>query len=134
MSSKDPTDLCKNVKRILEIIVGLLKDRVLASEEPTNKKCCVEEIIKKKQAFLLNMQSELRQENARLLAENAKVKAKNVKLKQAYGKNCCWTCKTRTNIPNTPIHSVLQITPNHPFHHLIEDQSEKNNADPISQD
>ncbi|UZO17045.1 uncharacterized protein OCT59_008409 [Rhizophagus irregularis] len=31
---KDPTDLCKNVKRILRVIVGLLKDRVKASEEP----------------------------------------------------------------------------------------------------
>src|ERR1700753_2810581 len=31
---KDSTDLRKNVKRILEVIVGLLKDRVSASEEP----------------------------------------------------------------------------------------------------
>src|SRR3954452_14837914 len=45
---KDPTDLHKNVKRILEVIVGLLKDRVSASEEPANKKRRVEEIIKKK--------------------------------------------------------------------------------------
>src|SRR5271154_4883237 len=45
---KDSTDLRKNVKRILGVIVGLLKDRVSASEEPANKKCCVEEIIKKK--------------------------------------------------------------------------------------
>jgi len=45
---KDSTDLRKNVKRILEVIVGLLKDRVSASEEPANKKRRVEEIIKKK--------------------------------------------------------------------------------------
>ena len=42
------TDLRKNVKRILEVIVGLLEDRVSASEEPANKKRRVEEIIKKK--------------------------------------------------------------------------------------
>jgi hypothetical protein len=36
------------VKRILEVIVGLLKDRVSASKEPANKKCHVEEIVKKK--------------------------------------------------------------------------------------
>ncbi|PKY23239.1 hypothetical protein RhiirB3_206698 [Rhizophagus irregularis] len=34
---KDSTELLKNVKRILEVIMGLLKDRVSASEEPTNK-------------------------------------------------------------------------------------------------
>ncbi|POG64784.1 hypothetical protein GLOIN_2v1672048 [Rhizophagus irregularis DAOM 181602=DAOM 197198] len=45
---KDSTDLRKNVKRILGVIVGLLKDRVSASEEPANKKRRVEEIIKKK--------------------------------------------------------------------------------------
>ncbi|GES99430.1 hypothetical protein GLOIN_2v1655004 [Rhizophagus clarus] len=45
---KNPAELRKNVKRILEVIVGLLKDRISASEEPANKKCRVEEIIKKK--------------------------------------------------------------------------------------
>ncbi|RGB26113.1 hypothetical protein C1646_800989 [Rhizophagus diaphanus] len=35
---KDPTDLRKNVKRILMVIVCLLKDRVKASEEPTVSK------------------------------------------------------------------------------------------------
>src|SRR2546421_11536886 len=45
---KNPTELRKNVKRVLEVIVGLLKDRVSASEEPTNKKRRVEDIIKKK--------------------------------------------------------------------------------------
>ncbi|CAG8742879.1 3068_t:CDS:2 [Funneliformis caledonium] len=33
---KDSTELRKNVKRILEVIVGLLKDSVSASEEPAN--------------------------------------------------------------------------------------------------
>ena len=44
----DPTELRKNVKRVLEVIVGLLKDRVLVSDEPTNKKRRVQEKIKKK--------------------------------------------------------------------------------------
>ena len=44
----DPMELCKNVKRILEVIVGLLKDRVLVGGEPTNKKRCVLKKIKKK--------------------------------------------------------------------------------------
>src|SRR5581483_9542042 len=43
---EDSTELCKNVKKILEVIVGLLKDRALASEEPTTKKRRVEEKIK----------------------------------------------------------------------------------------
>ncbi|RGB38810.1 hypothetical protein C1646_691570 [Rhizophagus diaphanus] len=45
---KDDTELRKNVKRVLEVIVGLLKDRAIGSEEPTTKKRHVEEIIKKK--------------------------------------------------------------------------------------
>jgi hypothetical protein len=45
---KDSTDLRKNVKRILEVIVGLLKDRALGSEKPATKKFHIEEIIKKK--------------------------------------------------------------------------------------
>ncbi|PKY59181.1 hypothetical protein RhiirA4_481712 [Rhizophagus irregularis] len=45
---KNPTELRKNVKRVLEVIVGLLKDRVSASDKPANKKRRVEEIIKKK--------------------------------------------------------------------------------------
>ena len=44
---KDDTELRKNVKRVLEVIVGLLKDRALGSEAATKKRC-VEEIIKKK--------------------------------------------------------------------------------------
>ncbi|GBC08740.1 hypothetical protein RclHR1_08350010 [Rhizophagus clarus] len=45
---ENPTEIRKNVKRVLEVIVGLLKDRVLGSEEPATKKRRVEEIIKKK--------------------------------------------------------------------------------------
>ena len=45
---EDPTELRKNVKRVLEVIVGLLKDRAVGSEEPASKKRRVEEIIKKK--------------------------------------------------------------------------------------
>ncbi|CAJ0832144.1 5833_t:CDS:2 [Entrophospora sp. SA101] len=44
----DDTDLCKYVKRILEVIVGLLKDRVSVSNEPSSKRRCVQEKIKKK--------------------------------------------------------------------------------------
>ena len=44
----DDTDLRKNVKRILEVIVGLLKDGVSVSDEPANKKRRVQEKIKKK--------------------------------------------------------------------------------------
>jgi hypothetical protein len=45
---KDDTELRKSVKRVLEVIVGLLKDRAVGSEEPATKKRRVEEIIKKK--------------------------------------------------------------------------------------
>ncbi|PKC53844.1 hypothetical protein RhiirA1_430040 [Rhizophagus irregularis] len=45
---KDNTELHKYVKRVIEVIVGLLKDRAVGSEEPANKKRHVEEIIKKK--------------------------------------------------------------------------------------
>ena len=45
---KNNTELRKNVKRVLKMIVGLLKDRAVGNEEPTTKKCHVEEIIKKK--------------------------------------------------------------------------------------
>jgi len=44
----DDTDLRKNVKRILEVIVGLLKDRVSVSDEPSSKRRRVQEKIKKK--------------------------------------------------------------------------------------
>ena len=44
---KDPTELRKSVKRILEVIVGLLKDRISASDEHASKKCRVEAKIKK---------------------------------------------------------------------------------------
>jgi hypothetical protein len=36
------------VKRVLEVIVGLLKDKAVGSKEPATKKHCVKEIIKKK--------------------------------------------------------------------------------------
>ena len=42
---KNPTELRKNVKKVLEVIVGLLKDRVSVSEEPANKK---RRVVKKK--------------------------------------------------------------------------------------
>jgi len=42
---KDDTKLRKSVKRVLEVIVGLLKDRAVISEEPAIKKRRVEEII-----------------------------------------------------------------------------------------
>ncbi|GES76652.1 hypothetical protein GLOIN_2v1721776 [Rhizophagus clarus] len=45
---KDDTELRKNVKRVLEVIVGLLKDRAVGSEESATKKRRVKEIIKKK--------------------------------------------------------------------------------------
>src|ERR1041385_2440347 len=45
---EDPTELRKSVKRVLEVIVGLLKDRAVGSEEPATKKRRVEGIIKKK--------------------------------------------------------------------------------------
>ena len=35
---KDDTELRKNVKRVLEVIVGLLKDRVDVEKEPAMKK------------------------------------------------------------------------------------------------
>ena len=35
---KNDTELRKNVKRVLEVIVGLLKDRAVGSEEPATKK------------------------------------------------------------------------------------------------
>ncbi|GES97963.1 hypothetical protein GLOIN_2v1790949 [Rhizophagus clarus] len=42
---KDPTDLRKNVMRILGVIVGLLKDRVSVSNEPSSKRRRVQEKI-----------------------------------------------------------------------------------------
>ena len=45
---KDPTELRKSVKRILEVIVvGLLKYRISASDEHASKKCCIEAKIRK---------------------------------------------------------------------------------------
>ncbi|POG76360.1 hypothetical protein GLOIN_2v1557277 [Rhizophagus irregularis DAOM 181602=DAOM 197198] len=45
---KDDTELRKNVKRVLEVIVGLLKDRAVGSEELATKKRHIKEIVKKK--------------------------------------------------------------------------------------
>ncbi|CAG8484119.1 3643_t:CDS:2 [Ambispora leptoticha] len=42
---EDDTELRKSVKRILEVIVGLLKDRLSASDEPATKKRRVQEKI-----------------------------------------------------------------------------------------
>jgi hypothetical protein len=42
---EDSTELCKGVKRILEVIVGLLMDRASASKEPATKKRRVKEKI-----------------------------------------------------------------------------------------
>ena len=36
--SEDEKELCKNVKRVVEVIVGLLKDRVDVEKEPAIKK------------------------------------------------------------------------------------------------
>lgn len=47
----DDTELCKNVKRIVEVFMGLLKDRVSASDEPAFKKRRAEEKIKKKYRY-----------------------------------------------------------------------------------
>ncbi|PKY25772.1 hypothetical protein RhiirB3_440859 [Rhizophagus irregularis] len=71
---QNPTELRKNVKRVLEVIVGLLKDRISASEEPTNKKCHVEEIIKEK--ITLSELEVLKQRITELEAENAELKTK----------------------------------------------------------
>src|SRR4051794_1867210 len=45
---KDDMELRKSVKRVLEVIVGLLMDRIVGSEEPATKKRRLKEIIKKK--------------------------------------------------------------------------------------
>jgi hypothetical protein len=42
---ENPTELRKNVKRILEVIVGLLMDRLSASKEPATKERRVKSII-----------------------------------------------------------------------------------------
>lgn len=36
--SEDEKELCKNMKRMMEVIVGLLKDRVEVEKEPVIKK------------------------------------------------------------------------------------------------
>ncbi|GES97017.1 hypothetical protein GLOIN_2v1835304 [Rhizophagus clarus] len=69
----DDTDLRKNVKRVLEVIVDLLKDRALCSEEPTTKKHRVEEIINKKESYHVVKLEVLKQRIIELEAENAEI-------------------------------------------------------------
>ena len=45
--SEDEKELCKNVKRVMEVIVGLLRERVDVEKEPKNKKASVQEYLKK---------------------------------------------------------------------------------------
>uniref|UniRef100_U9UNJ1 Uncharacterized protein n=1 Tax=Rhizophagus irregularis (strain DAOM 181602 / DAOM 197198 / MUCL 43194) TaxID=747089 RepID=U9UNJ1_RHIID len=45
--SEDEKELYKNVKRVMEVIVGLLKKRVDVEKEPKNKKAKVQEYLKK---------------------------------------------------------------------------------------
>ncbi|GBB91237.1 hypothetical protein RclHR1_01840034 [Rhizophagus clarus] len=45
--SEDEKELCKNVKRVMEVIVGLLRERVDVEKEPKNKKARVQEYLKK---------------------------------------------------------------------------------------
>ena len=47
--SEEEKDLCKNVKRVIEVVVGLLKDRLeCVGEEPDRKKARIEEYCSKK--------------------------------------------------------------------------------------
>ena len=47
--SEEEKDLCKNVKRVMEVVVGLLKDRLeCVDEEPDRKKARIEEYRSKK--------------------------------------------------------------------------------------
>ena len=47
--SEEEKDLCKNVKRVMEVVVGLLKDRLeCVGEEPDRKKARIEEYRSKK--------------------------------------------------------------------------------------
>ncbi|PKY61961.1 hypothetical protein RhiirA4_487663 [Rhizophagus irregularis] len=46
---EEEKDLCKNVKRVMEVVVGLLKDRLeCVGEEPDRKKAKIEEYHLKK--------------------------------------------------------------------------------------
>ena len=45
--SDDEKELQKNVKRVMEVIVGLLRERVDVEKEPKNKKARVQEYLKK---------------------------------------------------------------------------------------
>jgi len=41
-SLNDDSKLCQGVKEVMEVIVGLLKDRVTVNDEPATKRHCVE--------------------------------------------------------------------------------------------
>uniref|UniRef100_U9US82 Uncharacterized protein n=1 Tax=Rhizophagus irregularis (strain DAOM 181602 / DAOM 197198 / MUCL 43194) TaxID=747089 RepID=U9US82_RHIID len=43
-NSEDEKELCKNVKRVIEVIFGLLKDRIDVEKEPAMKKQRVQEV------------------------------------------------------------------------------------------
>ena len=45
--SEEEKELCKNVKRVMEVIVGLLKDRVDVEKEPAMKKQRVQGYLEK---------------------------------------------------------------------------------------
>ena len=49
MFKENEAELRKNVKRVMEVIVGLLKDRVDVEKEPKNKKARVQEYLKKQE-------------------------------------------------------------------------------------
>ncbi|RIA89538.1 hypothetical protein C1645_824721 [Glomus cerebriforme] len=53
---KNPAELCKNVKRILEIIV---KDKISASDEPANKKCHLKTELKVKNSEIPEFRKKL---------------------------------------------------------------------------
>ncbi|RIA84911.1 hypothetical protein C1645_831565 [Glomus cerebriforme] len=47
--SEEEKDLCKNVRRVMEVIIGLLKDRLESvDEEPDRKRARIEEYYSKK--------------------------------------------------------------------------------------
>jgi hypothetical protein len=47
-NSEEEKELYKNVKRVIEVIIGLLKDRVDVKNEPVIKKQRVQEYFEKK--------------------------------------------------------------------------------------
>jgi len=47
--SEDEKELCKNVKRVMEVIVGLLRERVCVEKEPSKKRQKVQEYFEKQE-------------------------------------------------------------------------------------